>query len=136
MFSGGIRTVRLLAVVLPVNMLWVCFACTLQCLALAEASRLGRQDAEAACCRAEADAACEAELAVSDRADHRCPINPAQLGVVSSSDDRVRQTVVGTVVPATLLTLEPGRAPFDWVAASAKPPPLPPPLDRLPLLLI
>jgi hypothetical protein len=130
---------RLLAVLLPANMLWVFFACTLQCMAVGEAGCVERVREDVCCqsesaCAVEGEAACEVELSPG-RAD-RCAIVAVERGVLGAGEYRPRPVASAAAPPAfgpaAVEPAEEARAPHPLAHA----PPRIRPLDRLPTLLI
>jgi hypothetical protein len=133
MRRSRIGTVRLLALMLPANLVWVFFACALECLGASDPACLEHERGEA-CCAAGPEAPCEAEE-LSDAHDDECTI-VVERGVLGAGGQRQRMALLDAT-PAFFGGggVGPGVESRRF-APLAHGPPRSRPLDRLPILRI
>lgn len=124
-------TARLLAVLLPANLLWVFLACTLQCGWAAEAACHEREGSDD-CCATGAKASCEAvELTPGPE---RCSIVVVR-AVLPTGEPRACMVPLGAPAVAAIHLVGDARD-TGVVMRRAHAPPRARPLDRLPALRI
>jgi hypothetical protein len=130
-FRSG--TAKLLALILPASLVWVFFACTIQCMAAAGPGCLEHELGDS-CCAAEAEAPCEAEEL--SNAHEGCGL-VVERGVLAANGQRQRADLLDATPAAFfgLAVVAPASEP-RCSAPLAHGPPRPRPLDRLPTLLI
>jgi hypothetical protein len=118
---------------LPASLVWVFFACTLQCMAATGPACL-ENERGISCCAAETEALCEADE-LSGTHDG-CTI-VVERGVLAASGQRQRAVLVGPTLVAFfgLAVVAPASEPRRF-APLGHGPPRARPLDRLPTLLI
>jgi hypothetical protein len=124
-------TSRLLAALLPVTLVWVFFACTLQCAMAAEPGCLDHEGV-GACCPTVPDAPCEA-VELSD-APEGCTI-VVERAVLRAGETRLRLPSLDATPAIPGLVVESTRETRSLLPHGHSLP-RPPPLDRLPTLQI
>jgi hypothetical protein len=124
-------TSRLLAALLPVTLVWVFVACTLQCAMAAEHGCLDHEGGSV-CCPTVADAPCEA--AELTDAPEGCPI-VVERAVLRAGEPRLRLPSLDATPAIPGLVVEAARE-ARCLSPRGHSLPRPPPLDRLPTLLI
>ena len=130
MLSDRSRTVKALAILLPVNMLVVFFACASLCLAAC-----GEHEREtSACCRSGAADSCAGTTLESSETSS-CQLVPVDPAVLSDGKLRVG-TVLVSALPASIAVAAVTPHVNSIVPRAAGPPARERPLDRLPVLLI
>lgn len=134
MLFGRRSHLRTVAFLLPVNMLWVLVACTLQCMAASEAGCADEHERPAVHLQVSESETQAADLEGADAVE--CQIASTQPAVLANGSPHRAGLAGPAVVPALVflpISVAPAR---DVPPRSAGPPPLGRPLDRLPVLLI